>query len=744
MVRKAEKLARSARIACEKWQEYFRTNIDEYHRIHNFVLGKQWTDDEEDILKTYKKVPLQFNKLATLINTLLGEQQQNTPQLQVVPLENCDQEVAKLRETIVKDIMFSTNAKTVYQIAATQAFVGGFGAFAWKTDYMYDTSFDLDIIPQSFKDATRCYWDVSAERPNKTDGMHCGYMSRMSRAKFRSLYGKDAESKVVSEGEITASEDEIALAVQPGTGGTEFSWADDDSITVLDHFVRKHTNTTLYKLSNGRSLDQDELDELIESSIEHNAMMQEQQMMQMMQPDQQQMPQDQDMEQQPGMDNTDIMTLYDDGEPVRIEDSRPIKKCRIKHYKIAGEYVLDETDFPSDQLPVVFVDQNSYYDKQGKQICRSFITDAIDAQRYLNYLGTQSAYILKVSRYDQYIGSKKNVSSQDTAQMWRDPASIQGMLIYDESPNGNKPEQLRPPELPQTLLTQYQRAIEDMYTSTGLYPSRLGQQGNEVSGAAIDARTRQGSYSTYVAFNAINRAISVGGEIVNEMIPRVYDSERVISLMTEDEGQKSITINRQADEYGERIENDIRKGTYQVRLMAGPSYEGQKEQALESLNIILQANPQLLNLFADLYAENLPLVNTIEIKNRLKTIVPPEIIEAGKTGKMPHENGGQKQPSPEEMQMQMQQQQMQADMQYKQAQIEIKKQELQLKQQQMQVDLEIEKQKLMAEEMSVMGEIEESKMRYMAETGRTESDKAIAHANNLVKILTHKIPENKG
>ena len=58
---------------------------------------------------------------------------------------------------------------------------------------------------------------------------------------------------------------------------------------------------------------------------------------------------------------------------------------------------------------------------------------------------------------------------------------------------------------------------------------------------------------------------------------------------------------------------------------------------------------------------------------------------------------------------------------------------------QMKIDLEIEHQKLQAEEVAVMGEIEESKMRYMAETQRTESDASIAHANNLVKILTHKI-----
>lgn len=200
---------------------------------------------------------------------------------------------------------------------------------------------------------------------------------------------------------------------------------------------------------------------------------------------------------------------------------------------------------------------------------------------------------------------------------------------------------------------------------------------------------------------------------------------------------KNITVNKQADEYGEQVHNDIRKGTYEVRLKPGPSFEGQKQEALQSLREVLQADPTSFNLIADLYADNLPLANTIEIKNRLKTRVPPEIIEAGKTGKMPQQNG----PNPEEQAMQMQQQQIQMDMQYKQQQLEIKKQELALKAQQMQIELEIEHQKLQAEEMSVMGEIEESKMRYMAETQRTESDASISHANNLVKILTHKIQQ---
>lgn len=742
MVKKAERIAREARIACEKWRQYFKYNIDQYHQMHSFVLGRQWEEEEEDMLKSNKKVPLQFNKLATLINTLLGEQQQNTPQLEVVPLSDCDEQTAQIRALLVKDIMLSTDAKTVYQVAACQAFVGGYGAFLVDTEYTYSKSFELDIVYRYFKDSTRCYWDMGADEVNKTDGMCCGYIMRMSRPKFRSIYGKEMEEKIMKDSGITATKEEIALATDPNLTDDSFAWSDEESITINHYYKRKFVKDTLYKLSNGRTLNQEELDELIDKS-------QSQQQEQMYAMDEsmyggQEPTQDMDTN-APDMemgDEAGIITLYDQGEPVRIEDSRDTKRSKIIHYVLAGDYILEDSECPSEDLPMPFMDQNSYYDKNGKQVCRPFIIDAVDAQRYLNYLGTQAAYILKISRYDQWIGSKKNVQGLDTQRNWQDPSVIQGMLTYDESPNGNKPEQIRPPELSQSLMQQYERAIEDMYTSTGLYPTRMGQNGNEVSGAAIDARTRQGSFPTYVAFNSVNRAISAGGAIVNQMVPRVIDTERVITLMTPDEGRKSITVNKQMDAYGELIQNDIRKGTFEVRLQAGPSYEGQKEQALQSLNTVLQANPQLLNLFADLYAENLPLANTIEIKNRLKTIVPPAIIEAGKTGKMPQENG-QGQPNPEEQmaqaQMQMQQQQMQMEAQFKQQTLEIKKQELQLKAQQMQADLEIEQQKLQAEEIAVMGEIEESKMRYMAETMRTENDSAIAHANNLVKILTHKV-----
>lgn len=749
MVKKAEKITREARLACEKWRTYFKQNVDQYHEMHTFVLGQQWDEDETgEMIRTFRKVPLTANHLGAMSNSLLGEQQQNTPQLQVVPLSQCSEEVASIRENIVKDLIISPKSSVVYQVAASQAFIGGFGAFAWGTEYTHADSFELNIVPNYFKDATRCYWDVGAEDINKTDGMHCGYASFMTRSKFREIYGKHVEERIMTEAGIFASKEEVALAVQPDVEMTGFSWATDECITILDHYVRVPYRETIYKLSNGKTYNQEELDELIEKSQEFNLALQQQQVMGEMAgvdmaageeaaADNMALEAGEDEGLEEPMIEEDIITLWDNGMPIRIEDKKTVKRFKIKHYQLAGDYILDESEFPSEQLPVIFVDNNSYYDKHGKQMCRSFFGDARDTQKYINYLRTQSAYILKISRYDQFIGSRKNVQGLDTQRDWRDPSTVQGLLAYDESPQGIKPEQLRPPELSQSLVTQYQLAVEDLYMTTGLYPTRMGNQGNEVSGAAIDARTRQGSYSTYVAFNSLNRAIAKGGEIVNEMIPAVYDSERVITLMTPQDGLKTFVVNRQVDEYGEQIENDIRKGTYQVRLKPGPSYEGQKQEALESLQQILQANPNIFNLVADLYADNLPLANSIELRNRLKTIVPPEIVEAGKTGKMPPPQ--QQGPSPEEQMIQMEQQKIQLNAEFEQEKLKLKEAELQMKRMQMENELRIEEEKLMAEKVQVAGKLQTELLKASAENERTRSDNSIAHANNLVKILTHKV-----
>ncbi len=687
MARKAPKFCHEVRTKIKKWTDYWKTNIDQYHEFMAFVMGDQWTDYEAKLFEDYNKVPLTMNKLGVLMNHLLGNQRQNTPNLQVVPDDSVPEQTAEVREALVKDITFSSHSKVVFQQGFQQAAIGGFGACGLATEYE-GKSFDQVIRVFGIKDPTKCYWDIAAESPCKTDGMISGYQTRVSREKVRQLYGKKIEQSIPS-----ASQDDTLL-----------SFDNDDSITFINHYEREYDTYKIYQAydiyDNPRTLTSDDLKdaELVE-------------------------------------DDDGVEYYVIDGLQYYIRDKRDVPKYTIKHYLIAGDYIFDETEFPSEQLPIVFIDQNSYWDKKGKQVCRPFVKDARDAQRFLNYVATMSAHILKVSRYDQFLVSKENVRSPDTAAAWRDPATYLGGLWFDESPSGVRPERLVAPELPQSFIQQYQRALMDIQSGTGMYDTQMGEQGNEISGAAIDARTQRGSYNTYVPFDSLNRAIAVVGEIINEMIPKVYDSERSMMLNMPDTGLEAVTLNKSTDDYGSQIENDMTKGNYKIRLLPGASFEGQKTEALQSMQMVLNANPETFNLIADLYVENLPLPNSLELRNRLRTIVPPEIIQAGKTGQpIPKKDP---QPSPEQQAAIMMAQAKLQDIEIKKAEAQRKMTELQMKDQQHKQDLQLKVEELDKERIMAAAQLQEQLMRYAAETQRTSADAQMNHADNIVKILTH-------
>jgi len=696
MPRKDPELCGKIRDRVDKWDKYWNINRSLYYEWIDFVMGDQWREDESKLFERYNKVPMMFNKLGVLANHLMGDQIQNTPNLQVSPDEDVPANAAEVRAALIKNISLNSDAKTIYQTAYSHAIIGGFGAWRIGTEYNNERGFEQEIKIYDFNDPNLCYWDIAAKHKCKVDGMYSGFRTRMSRQYFRDKWGIEIESQIGS----TAYTEDSANA-----------FADDDSITQIDDFERvvDPEITMIYQLSDMSVVTNKELKKLEKHKIDDNEY------------------------------------IVKDGMLLTILQKREVTEFIIKHRQIAGDFVLEETDFPSKSLlPVVFVDQRSYYTKQGQQITRSFFKDVKDAQKYLNYLATQSAYIMKVSRYDQFIAPRKSVFASDTQEIWRDPSVVQGALVYDETPSGARPERIDPPILSPSLTQQYERTLIDLQSGTGLYNTQLGEMGNEVSGTAITKRNLRGSKNTQVSRNSIDIAIATTGEIINEMIPNVYDTHRQLVLPMANSQEQKVAINQPTDEYGLGTENNMTIGRYKIRLKPGPSYEGQKEEALESLQSVLAADKsgQVFPMIADLYAENLPLDNNIEIRNRLRTLVPPEIIEAGKTGKpLPPK---QPQPNPEEIMLQLKQAELQQkakaaeqEAQRRMQELELKKAEIQRKALESHQDMTLAWEKLEAEKQEAAAELQESILRYEAEAQRIGADLEINNSHNIIKLLTH-------
>ena len=164
-----------------------------------------------------------------------------------------------------------------------------------------------------------------------------------------------------------------------------------------------------------------------------------------------------------------------------IIGERNSKDYKIRQYLLTQNQIIKYTDWPSKYLPMIFVDGDSNF-IQGHQYTRSFIHEAKDAQKFVNYVGSEVAAEIKNRRREQWIGTPDNILGNE--QMWRNPELQIGILIAKPDPKtGAMPSKMAPWELSQSLLQQYQRGCQDMREIMG-FSENEALQGHDMSGKA--------------------------------------------------------------------------------------------------------------------------------------------------------------------------------------------------------------------------------------------------------------------
>ena len=271
-----------------------------------------------------------------------------------------------------------------------------------------------------------------------------------------------------------------------------------------------------------------------------------------------------------------------------------------------------------------------------------------------------------------------------------------------------------------------------------------------MSGKARRERKLEGSMSAYVWFDNLNQAIEQGGRVVLDLLPVIAgEQERHMIVSKADGRTESIVLNKisgQTEDGQPMRENVLDDDDYDVEIDTGrPSFAVQRDIALEYFQATTSANPQVFNLIADLWADNLDIQQRDQVKERLKSLVPPEII-AKSEGKPPPPE----QPNPQAQMMQQQQQMMQMEMQEKMAEIKNKQEKLELEKKQMELEeaeLMLKAQKIQLDSKldiyNHQADMEKTKMVHGLERDKMESGFATDLAKVLSDLHKHHNPHKK-
>lgn len=523
---------------------------------------------------------LTINKLPQHVRQVTNEQRQNRPSPKVIPADdNADVAVAEIFDGIIRHIEYMSDADVAYDTACDNQVIYGEGYIRILTEYTSDDSFDQDLKIGRVRNAFSVYMDPTIQDPCGADAKWCFITEDLLKADYERMF---------------PNAQPISSILARGIGDQSLSqWISQNTIRIAEYFYVDYVKTTL-NLYPGNA-----------TAFEGT-------------------PQD-----------AKLRAAFT--QPLR---SRQVDRRKIMWLKTNGYEVLEEREWAGKWIPVVRVVGNEF-EVDGRMYVSGLVRNAKDAQRMYNYWVSQEAEMLALAPKAPFIGYGGQFEGYET--QWK-TANTTNWPYLEVNPDvqdgaGNVlplPQRAQPPMAQTGLIQAKMGAAEDIKATTGQYNASLGQQGNERSGKAILARQQEGDTGTYHFVDNLGRAIRHIARQLVDMIPKIYDTQRVARIIGVDGAVGMAKINpmqpepvrKVVDQAGVVIEKIYNPsvGVYDVVITTGPSYLTKRQEAVEAMSNILQTSPQLWQVAGDLFIKNMDWPGAQEMAARFKKIIDPKVL----------------------------------------------------------------------------------------------------------------------
>jgi len=562
--------------------------------------GWQWPVELKKDRDQDMRPCLTINKIRQHNLNIINEIKQNRPRVKFIPTStSASFDCAKVLNALVRRIEYRSHADAVYANAVQFCVHGGFGYWRLGTNYLDDMSFDQEIYIQPIKDPLTVMIDPDTLEEDKSDMKYAFIWEDVDDDEFaarfpewKDLMGADAPLDIVDE-----------------------SWQNKDTTRVSEYWRITQTKDTLFAFE--------------------------------------------------GEDGQPVLTLKSIlGEAETTKRlaknpqvrSREVLRNTVERHTIVGKQIVKSEKWPGKYIPIVPVIAEEV--TVDGVIDRKSHTRALkDPQRMYNYWSSSAVEFGALQTKTPWVAPAEAIEGFET--IWTQ-ANTQNFAYlpyraFDEDGNAIPPPRRTEPPVPAPVaITGMEVASREMEMTSGQYGQMAAEPGNERTGKALQERDRQGDRATFHYKDGLARALQYTGKIILDLLPAIYDTQRMMTLVDEENQNFSLRIDPDArqeylqkasGETVERILSPILLDGYDVQASAGPSFQTLRQEAFDAISVILTQSPQLISLVGDLMfrAADFPLAD--EIATRLRRMVPPEALGQG--------------PTPKEQQMQMEIQRLQ-------------------------------------------------------------------------------------
>ena len=523
---------------------------------------------------------LTINKLPQHVHQVTNDMRQNRPGAKVIPVDdNADVQVAEVFNGMIRHIEYISDADVAYDTACENQVAYGEGYIRILTEYCDPNTFDQDIKIGRVRNSFSVYMDPLIQDPTGADAKWCFITEDVTKAEYERMYPNAAP---------------ISTLQSLGVGDQSISnWLNKDTVRIADYYYIDYEKATLHLYPGNITA--------FEGTIE----------------------------------DKQLKAIY--GKP---KNKRVVQNPKVKYCKINGYEILEEAEWAGKWIPVIRIVGNEF-EVDGRLYVSGLVRNAKDAQRMYNYWVSQEAEMLALAPKAPFIGYGGQFEGYE--DKWK-TANTNNWPYLEVNPDvtdgqGNMlplPQRAQPPMASSGLLQAKSGAAEDIKSTTGQYNASLGMGSNERSGKAILARQKEGDVGTYHYGDNLARGVRHIARQLVDLIPKIYDTQRIARVIGEDGETKMAKINPEqqepvkeiVDEQGVVIEKIYNPGVgkYDVVATTGPGYATKRQEALEAMAQLLQGNPQLWTVAGDLFVKNMDWPGAQEMSKRFRKTIDPSIL----------------------------------------------------------------------------------------------------------------------
>lgn len=575
--------ARENLVACISVEGDFR---DKAVEDLEFRVGNQWPGDVRAAREASKQPCLQFNLIPKFVRQVTGDARQNVPGVNVVPENSqASKEVADILKGVIRYIEHSSVASYVYSKGLDQSASCGRGWWRVDVDYDDDETFDQNIKILPIVNSLAVYVDPCAIGPTYQNAQW--YIVRQ----WQNLKAFERENPG-KQGQPTALD---------GAPGNHADWFGKDAVCIAEYWRRESVNETLLEIQvfPAPAVEGAQAPKPFTTVIKKSVMLEK-------------------------FPNVNIV----------IKRKRTMKRSKVVCYTITGSEVLHKREWPGQYIPIIPVlGEEIHID--GKDYLSGIIRDMKDPQRAYNYWMTMLTEQVALAPKVPWMVTDAMIA--DYKQEWdnMNNANYPYIRFKPDPAQPNGPQRPLPAQLSQGYAQMMEIAQGALNDTSGIFKPALGQESNETSGRAILARQKEGDTGTYVYIANWLLSVQFTGQIIVDLVPKIFDTERVLMILDDEEEPQQITVNKHYEVDGVNKIYDVRQGKYGVRVTSGPSYATRRQESANSQLEFLRLYPDAAPIIGPRLAKAMDWEGAEEIAEELKQLgirqglIPPDPVAPG-------------------------------------------------------------------------------------------------------------------